>query len=125
MTRPSQTSAYRSARYASTPRVRVLAHAAAKRYSVKNAHKIKVRKRDNYLKRTHGIGYQQKVDLLAAQGGVCKLCRTPNPGKQGWALDHNHVTGLLRGVLCQKCNVGLGYFNDDAALIRVALNYLL
>ena len=125
MTRISQTSAYRSARYASNPRVRKLALAGSKRWRLKNPEKIKVRSRDNYLKRTHGINYQQKLDLLAAQGGVCQICRTASPGKRGWAVDHNHVTLEIQGILCQKCNVGLGYFNDDADLLRAAMNYLL
>jgi hypothetical protein len=39
-------------------------------------------------------------------------------------IDHDHKTGMIRGVLCQKCNLGLGHMNDDIALMRNAIAYL-
>ena len=53
--------------------------------------------------------------------GICEICgRTGNVNR-----DHNHETGVIRGVLCISCNMGLARFKDDAELVRAALNWLL
>ena len=67
-------------------------------------------------------GYQQ---LLEAQGGVCAICKKPPlPGKK-LAVDHDHATGKIRGLLCILCNSTLGYFQDNPETVRAALSYLL
>ena len=72
----------------------------------------------------YGITIDQFEARLAAQGGVCAICRgLPAPGRQ-FHVDHDHTTGAIRGILCQKCNGGLGAFGDTAAGLRVALAYL-
>lgn len=62
-------------------------------------------------------GYES---LLAEQGGHCALCGRISP----LVVDHNHVSGEVRGLLCRKCNTGLGQFNDSGDLLRAALAYL-
>ncbi len=63
---------------------------------------------------------------LALQNGVCSICGCePKEGKRIFAFDHDHGTGQARGVLCGKCNVGLGYFNDGVSTLRAAIDYLL
>lgn len=61
---------------------------------------------------------------LASQGGVCAICRTDTWTGKGPHVDHNHETGAVRGILCHKCNLGLGKFNDDPELLRAAATYL-
>jgi hypothetical protein len=68
---------------------------------------------------------------VEAQGDVCAICGKPeramnNAGTavRRLALDHNHTTGQLRGALCSPCNLALGAFGDDAALVRAAADYL-
>lgn len=69
--------------------------------------------------------------LLFAQNGVCAICLSP-PGRRGWAVDHDHSCcpgprscgKCVRGLLCDKCNIGLGYFNELPALLKRAANYL-
>ena len=80
--------------------------------------------RKSHLKRTFGITLEDYDRLLAAQGGGCAICgRTP---REDIALhvDHDHVTGKVRGILCFKHNNALGDFDDDPELLRRALAYL-
>ena len=67
-----------------------------------------------------------------AQAGRCFICRIPMrrpEKKQGQpldvvAVDHDHKTGKVRALLCNKCNKGLGFFNDDPELLSKAVRYL-
>lgn len=63
--------------------------------------------------------------LLAAQEGRCAICRTDEPGGRGtWHVDHCHDTKVIRGLLCNSCNSGLGRFKDNPAVLRAAADYL-
>jgi hypothetical protein len=76
--------------------------------------------REYHLRRRYGITGAQVDAMIAAQGGVCALCRQREPKH----VDHDHLTGAVRGVLCSGCNQGLGNFRDDAATLREAADYL-
>ena len=52
---------------------------------------------------------QARADFHAAQTGLCAICGNPLPLRQA-QLDHCHVTGMIRGVLCRSCNVKLGWY---------------
>jgi hypothetical protein len=77
--------------------------------------------RTAHLKR-YGISPAEYEALLAKQGGVCAICRKRS--KQRLCVDHCHVTGMVRGLLCLKCNGALGYLKDDQASLVAALAYL-
>ena len=69
--------------------------------------------------------------LLEEQNGKCAICGNSNGGKTGktresfrLAVDHDHATGELRGLLCASCNLVLGKFNDDVMLFQSAIEYL-
>ena len=84
---------------------------------------------NSHLKRTYGITYVEYQELLDAQGGVCKICKTLKPRKSATDLtplfvDHNHTTGKVRGLLCSKCNSGLGMFEDNIDYFVEAINYI-
>lgn len=75
----------------------------------------------------------QRLQLLADQGGVCAICKTPiefTQTKGGGSsqfeavIDHCHTTGKVRGVLCGLCNTGLGRFKDDKERLQRAITYL-
>lgn len=74
----------------------------------------------------YGLTLEQYDQMLIDQGGACKICRTKDDsGPWGrFAVDHCHKTGKVRGLLCAKCNKGLGQFNDDPVLLAAAIAYL-
>jgi hypothetical protein len=73
------------------------------------------------LKR-YGISPAEYDALLAKQGGACAICRKRS--KQRLCVDHCHLTGVVRGLLCNECNGALGYLRDDQASLVAALAYL-
>jgi len=66
-------------------------------------------------------------DLVVQQRGACAICKRPARGRGHEArlhLDHDHVTGRIRGMLCGPCNKALGLLGDDPVNLRAALDYL-
>ncbi len=61
--------------------------------------------------------------MLAAQNGCCAICGERYCRKR-FAIDHDHTTGRIRGLLCPACNLGLGHFGDDPELLVSAATYL-
>jgi hypothetical protein len=68
------------------------------------------------------------ADMFDAQHGECAICGRSTPGGPNrhdrLYVDHDHATGRVRGLLCMRCNVGLGYFRDDPELLATAIAYL-
>ena len=70
----------------------------------------------------YGITPEEYDAMLAAQGGGCAICGARgNANGRRLAVDHDHVTGAARGILCHNCNAGIGHFADDRARMREAL----
>jgi len=70
----------------------------------------------------YGLTVEQHQQLLAEQNGLCRICE--EPFGRFIHIDHDHGTGRVRGLLCHKCNVGLGHFRDDPQLLRAAAEYI-
>lgn len=62
-------------------------------------------------------------EMLVAADGHCPLCHRPG-GKRNLQLHHNHKTGKVVGLLCGRCNMGMGQFEDDPELLELAADYL-
>jgi len=63
--------------------------------------------------------------LLFKQKFKCWICKTHQDELDiHLCIDHNHVTGTIRGLLCHNCNTGLGQFKDNPKLLRRAIKYL-
>lgn len=76
------------------------------------------------LKKLFGITIADYERMLVEQNGVCAICcRKCKTGKR-LAVDHDHATGEVRGLLCTNCNQGLGKYRDDPLLLRTAASYL-
>ena len=75
-----------------------------------------------------GMGIEDYSRMFDKQGGACAVCRLPGIGKgtrhQPLCIDHCHATGKVRGLLCDKCNLGIGNFNDDPARLDAAAAYV-
>lgn len=75
---------------------------------------------DSYFYRTYGMTRRELAELRTAQGDRCAICGDAEPQH----LDHDHETGTIRRLLCQRCNNGLGLFKDDPAVLRAAAEYV-
>ncbi len=73
-----------------------------------------------HLERTYGITIEQYDELLERQDGLCGICREANK----LVVDHDHQTGAVRGLLCDKCNRSLGGLGDTEESLEAALAYL-
>lgn len=77
------------------------------------------------LQRHYGMSLADYHTRLTEQGGCCAICgRDPEGFVRAFAVDHDHVTGRVRGILCPDCNRGLGGFQDSPDLLRRAADYL-
>jgi dCMP deaminase len=76
----------------------------------------------NRLKMEYGISQVDYDAILDRQGGVCSICKQDAGGDL--VVDHDHVTGKVRGILCQACNRSLGMLREDTRRMRSAISYL-
>ncbi len=74
-------------------------------------------------RRMYGLSRDDYDALLARQGGVCAICGK-KPGRRRLGVDHCHACERIRGLLCTKCNPGLGQFDDDPRRLLMAIAYL-
>jgi len=107
-----------------------------KQHYVKNREKYAAYHARNYrrvaavrLLRKYGITQGDYNSILKAQGGVCAICSRPETSKfhgkvRALAVDHDHDTGKVRGLLCWACNGSIGKFGDDPQMLDKAAAYL-
>jgi len=85
----------------------------------------KDRIKDLYLKRAFNISIEEYNKLFENQNGCCAICnKHQTEFKKSFAVDHCHKTIKVRGLLCSKCNIGIGQFNDNEELLRKAIEYI-
>lgn len=95
----------------------------SQQHHASNRTKRSLQNRSWNLKKKFGIDVEEYDKMLLSQNGVCKICKKIDSDR-GLAVDHDHKTGRVRGLLCLKCNTGLGQFNDDAEMLGLAIQYL-
>lgn len=87
--------------------------------------KISKRNRAHWLNRQYGISTEEHASILSRQGNACAICKSPNSGfYRGWHTDHDHITGMVRGILCASCNHMLGKAKDNVGILAAAIEYL-
>jgi hypothetical protein len=74
----------------------------------------------------YGLSRYELQEMIAQCEGICPLCKRPwgEPRGQRPNVDHCHETGVVRGIICGRCNLVLGHAEDDAALLRRLADYL-
>ena len=75
-------------------------------------------------KKLSGFTPEDFESKLKEQEYKCAICGTEDPGATNWHADHDHTTGQKRGILCHKCNTGLGLLKDDINVLCSAIEYL-
>ena len=85
---------------------------------------VRAKERDrvvrNNLKQNYGMSLEDKVTLAARQNFQCAICLEVKP----LCVDHDHLTGVIRGLLCSVCNLSLGGFQDNPVYLTRAISYL-
>lgn len=106
-----------------------------KKYRDKNKEKIRESCR-NYMRthkdssirarlKTYGLTPEQYNEIFIIQKGCCSICgRHQSEFRKALAVDHDHETGKIRGLLCSNCNAMLGYANDNQQVLLKAVEYL-
>lgn len=104
---------------------------AVREWEERNPDKVRAKdERKNLI--AHGITQDDYDDMLKSQGGVCAICSGP-PDKRRFSIDHDHSCcagkrscgKCVRGLLCQRCNAGIGMLKDDPDIVISAASYLL
>jgi hypothetical protein len=95
----------------------------AKLYYYKHAKRLAPLRRDWHLRTNYGITLADEKKLLKKQKGKCAICKTVKFGRHR-SIDHDHNTGQIRGILCGRCNSGIGMFREDVTLLTEAVKYL-
>ena len=73
----------------------------------------------------YGLTPEKYRALFVQQSGSCAICKKPPTGRRGLCVDHNHDTGVVRALLCTKCNAGLGNFAEETRFLLAAIDYLI
>jgi hypothetical protein len=78
-----------------------------------------------YLKYHYGITLEDYRTLEKVQNNRCAICHRASPGGRYryWCVDHDHVTGTVRGLLCLRCNAGIAALGDTAEGVKRAVTY--
>lgn len=109
--------------------------ATKREWNLKNRDKIAAQKRAKYAhdparfktamrKNMYGLLPGQYEQMLAAQGGVCAVCKEVCRTGRGLSVDHNHATKKIRGLLCHSCNCALGLAKDRSGILRALADYV-
>ena len=104
-------------------KVRAVRQRATKKWQAANRDKM----RCAHLRRTYNMTLDDYKHMLADQNGCCAICGSSSPNNGDvtvFAVDHDHATGNVRGLLCNPCNRGIGYLQDDVDVVAAATDYL-
>ena len=98
---------------------------ANRKWAAENPEKARYHSRSKLFRYKYNMTVEQHEALFASQGFKCAACDSPTPNsKKGWSTDHCHKTGVVRGILCHHCNVGIGHAKDSVKTIHAWIAYL-
>lgn len=90
----------------------------------KNVEKHLIRMRERAKERRYGITQEQFDKMLVDQNNMCKICGSKFKSSKDTHIDHCHNQNRVRGLLCNKCNISLGQFEDNVDYMYNAIEYL-
>jgi len=92
---------------------------------LKSKEQISQERYEYMLKWRFGLTVEMWETMFEAQSRCCGICKrdTPDRGKN-WAVDHDHVTMQVRGILCSSCNLAIGILRDNCKLLENCITYL-
>ena len=76
------------------------------------------------LKYKYKLPYDEYLRLEGEQAGACAICKLPPPEGKSLCVDHHHITGRVRGLLCVRCNAVLGMARENVEVLSAAVRYL-
>ena len=101
-------------------------YAPQTKYRQSHKEELKKRRKIYDLKNKYGLSITEFDDLLLSQNNRCPICGQPldlqNPFNI--CIDHSHLTGIVRGILCRNCNLAIGLLRDNPEYLRNAIKYL-
>lgn len=97
---------------------------AARKHYLKDPAAYKRRARERKLRLNYGLTPEAVEALRQAQNNRCRICGDSFENVK-MHVDHDHITGRVRGLLCQPCNHGLGMFRDSVERLASAMSYLI
>jgi hypothetical protein len=124
--------AYSKARYDADPKA---AHARYKAWKARNPKRVKELAKQwahanrhnwyyRHIKYKYGLSKARYLQMIADQSGHCKMCPVEHTDSVKLHVDHDHTTGLVRGLLCVDCNALLGHAHDNESILFNAIEYL-
>lgn len=115
----------KSVRCAACFKARRMALDTARQRKLRDSPEYREKYRAYTLKKKYGMTVKEYDAMFEAQGMRCAICRSDDPRwKKGWHVDHCHESGVVRGILCQKCNLMIGMAADNMATLARAIEYL-
>lgn len=114
----------RRERYNSDPAFRANLQRISKLWKTRNPERQARADRTSRLRSRYGIEPSTYERMLEEQGGLCAICRRPCSTGRRLSVDHDRRTKRVRGLLCNRCNRGIGYLGDDAERLEEAVAYL-
>lgn len=87
--------------------------------------KENAKRREKYFQQKYGVSLAELDVIAEQQKGLCLICSKPFGERKRRHIDHCHKTGKVRGVLCSRCNQGLGLFKEDVFSLQRAISYII
>ena len=105
--------------------------ARSKAWKKANPEKKQFSNRKNFIKRTYGLSWEEYELMYNKHEGRCAVCKIflqlapkQDDRDQSACIDHNHSTGEIRGLLCRRCNIAIGFFDENTDRMLNAAAYI-
>lgn len=93
----------------------------ASAWNKSNPEKRRVNSHRHKMKSQYGLTPEDVARMTEDQNGKCLICEM----ERKLVVDHSHISGKVRGLLCRQCNSGIGQLQDSAAIMRRAIEYVI